>query len=385
MRAGGCAGWQGESRAGLRRGAFGATPPGAMPAKSAPTRFPDDPPITPELARSHKLTRRRVRARPAGARPRRRRTPSSASSASCGASTARTSRAASTSRRLPTKGPRVIQGPGENAGVVDIGDGFAAVFKMESHNHPSFIEPYQGAATGVGGILRDVFTMGARPIASLNSLRFGRPDHPRTAGAPPRRRRRHRRLRQLHRRAHRRRRGAVRRALRRQHPRQRLHVRRRPHRPHLLRARQRHRQHDPLHRREDRARRHPRRDDGERRVLRRRPQPAADDAGRRPLHGQAPPRGVPRALRARTCSRASRTWAPPGSRRRASRWPGAREQRPRARSRPRPAPREGDDAVRDPAQRVAGAHAPRREAGQGGRASSRSARSGTSTPPSSAT
>ncbi len=83
-------------------------------------------------------------------------------------------------KRLPTKGPRVIQGPGENAGVVDIGDGFAAVFKMESHNHPSFIEPYQGAATGVGGILRDVFTMGARPIASLNSLRFGRPDHPRT-------------------------------------------------------------------------------------------------------------------------------------------------------------------------------------------------------------
>jgi phosphoribosylformylglycinamidine synthase len=83
--------------------------------------------------------------------------------------------------RLPTKGPRVIQGPGENAGVVDIGDGFAAVFKMESHNHPSFIEPYQGAATGVGGILRDVFTMGARPIANLNSLRFGRPDHPRTA------------------------------------------------------------------------------------------------------------------------------------------------------------------------------------------------------------
>src|SRR6185369_9116760 len=82
--------------------------------------------------------------------------------------------------RLPTKGPRVIQGPGENAGVVDIGDGFAAVFKMESHNHPSFIEPYQGAATGVGGILRDVFTMGARPIAGLNSLRFGRPDHPKT-------------------------------------------------------------------------------------------------------------------------------------------------------------------------------------------------------------
>src|SRR6187397_1836090 len=83
-------------------------------------------------------------------------------------------------KHLPTEGPRVIQGPGENAGVVDIGDGFCAVFKMESHNHPSFIEPYQGAATGVGGILRDVFTMGARPIANLDSLRFGRPEHPRT-------------------------------------------------------------------------------------------------------------------------------------------------------------------------------------------------------------
>ncbi len=83
-------------------------------------------------------------------------------------------------RGLPTKAPWVIQGPGENAGVIDIGDGLAVVFKMESHNHPSFIEPYQGAATGVGGILRDVFTMGARPIACLNALSFGEPDHPRT-------------------------------------------------------------------------------------------------------------------------------------------------------------------------------------------------------------
>src|SRR6201992_4238498 len=83
-------------------------------------------------------------------------------------------------RQLPTKAPWVIHGPGENAGVVDIGAGLAAVFKMESHNHPSFIEPYQGAATGVGGILRDVFTMGARPVANLNALRFGRPDNPRT-------------------------------------------------------------------------------------------------------------------------------------------------------------------------------------------------------------
>ena len=81
-------------------------------------------------------------------------------------------------KRLPTTGPQVICGPGENAGVIDIGDGQAAIFKMESHNHPSYIEPYQGAATGVGGILRDVFTMGARPIANMNALRFGRPDHP---------------------------------------------------------------------------------------------------------------------------------------------------------------------------------------------------------------
>ena len=83
-------------------------------------------------------------------------------------------------RELPTKAPWVIHGPGENAGVVAIGDGLAAVFKMESHNHPSFIEPYQGAATGVGGILRDVFTMGARPVANLNALRFGSPKNPRT-------------------------------------------------------------------------------------------------------------------------------------------------------------------------------------------------------------
>lgn len=83
-------------------------------------------------------------------------------------------------KTLPTKADWVIQGPGENAGVIDIGDGQAAIFKMESHNHPSFIEPYQGAATGVGGIMRDVFTMGARPIANLNALRFGAPEHPKT-------------------------------------------------------------------------------------------------------------------------------------------------------------------------------------------------------------
>ncbi|MHA1597966.1 MAG: phosphoribosylformylglycinamidine synthase subunit PurL, partial [Alphaproteobacteria bacterium] len=83
-------------------------------------------------------------------------------------------------KTLPTEAPWVICGPGENAGIIDIGDNHAIIFKMESHNHPSFIEPYQGATTGVGGIMRDVFTMGARPIANLNALRFGRPDHPKT-------------------------------------------------------------------------------------------------------------------------------------------------------------------------------------------------------------
>ena len=83
-------------------------------------------------------------------------------------------------KKLPTKGKKVIQGPGENAGVIDIEDNDAIVFKIESHNHPSFIEPYQGAATGVGGIMRDVFTMGARPIANLNSIHFGSPQHKKT-------------------------------------------------------------------------------------------------------------------------------------------------------------------------------------------------------------
>ncbi|MBX3190764.1 MAG: phosphoribosylformylglycinamidine synthase subunit PurL [Labilithrix sp.] len=141
--------------------------------------FPGDLPITPEVIRQHKLTADEYALveRSLGRAP----TYTELGvfsvmwSEHCSYKSSRAHL-----RRLPTKGPRVIQGPGENAGVVDIGDGFAAVFKMESHNHPSFIEPYQGAATGVGGILRDVFTMGARPIAGLDSLRFGRPDHPRT-------------------------------------------------------------------------------------------------------------------------------------------------------------------------------------------------------------
>ncbi len=139
----------------------------------------NDPPITPALVKQHKLTDDEYAAllRALGREP----TYTELGvfsvmwSEHCSYKSSRVHL-----RRLPTKGPRVIQGPGENAGVVDIGDGFAAVIKMESHNQPSFIEPHQGAATGVGGIMRDVFTMGARPIASLNSLRFGRPDHPRT-------------------------------------------------------------------------------------------------------------------------------------------------------------------------------------------------------------
>src|SRR4029077_21285712 len=138
--------------------------------------FPQDPQVTAELARTHKLTDEEFRTACSALG----RLPTYPElgvfsvmwSEHCSYKSSRVHL-----RRLPTQGPRVIQGPGENAGVVDIGDGFCAVFKMESHNHPSFIEPYQGAATGVGGILRDVFTMGARPIASLNSLRFGSPDH----------------------------------------------------------------------------------------------------------------------------------------------------------------------------------------------------------------
>ena len=172
-------------------------------------------------------------------------------------------------RGLPTSAPWVIQGPGENAGIIDIGDGLACVFKMESHNHPSFIEPYQGAATGVGGILRDVFTMGARPIAALNALRFG------LAGpsphTPPRLRRGggHRRLRQFLRRSHRRRRRRLSPALRWQHPRQRHGGGPRPHRRDLLRGGHGRRESDRLSRLEDRPRRHSRRQHGLGRIRRR--------------------------------------------------------------------------------------------------------------------
>ena len=165
-------------------------------------------------------------------------------------------------RTLPTEGPQVLQGPGENAGAVDIGDGLAAVFKIESHNHPSFIEPYQGAATGVGGIIRDIFTMGARPIALLNSLRFGPLDAPGHAAAARGRRRRHRRLRQQHRHPDGRRRDRVRAVLRRQPAGQRVLPRHRAGRRHHQGRGLGRRQRRVLRRRQDRPRRHPRRDDG---------------------------------------------------------------------------------------------------------------------------
>ncbi len=111
---------------------------------------------------------------------------------------------------LPTEGGAVLVGPGQDAGAVDVGDGMAAVFKMESHSHPSAIEPYQGAATGVGGIVRDIVSMGARPVALLDPLMFGPLDRPAEPVAARGRRRRHRRLRQLHRRADRGRRDPVR-------------------------------------------------------------------------------------------------------------------------------------------------------------------------------
>ena len=206
------------------------------------------------------------------------------------------------SRALPAAscrrtGPQVLQGPGENAGAVDIGDGLAAVFKIESHNHPSFVEPFQGAATGVGGILRDVFTMGARPVAIMDSLRFGSLDHPRTpflvrgvvAGIGA--------LRQLHRR----RRPSA--ATRSSTPRYDHNILVNaftlgiaPRRPHLPRDGGRAGQPGHLRRLAHRPRRHPRRQPagvgGARRARR---GEAAGRAGGRSVHGEAPARGVPRA------------------------------------------------------------------------------------------
>ena len=198
-------------------------------------------------------------------------------------------------REFPTSGPRVLQGPGENAGVVDIGHGWVAVFKMESHNHPSFIEPFQGAATGVGGILRDIFTMGARPIACMDSLSLRRDRRAAHALAGRRRGARHRRLRQLRRHPDGRRRDrASTPSLQRQHPGQRLRARRRAPRAHLQGQGERASATRSSTSAAHRPRRHPRRLDGVGVVRRREREEEADGAGRRPVHREDPARGLPR-------------------------------------------------------------------------------------------
>ena len=197
-------------------------------------------------------------------------------------------------KTLPTEGPRVICGPGENAGVVDIGDGLAAVFKMESHNHPSFIEPYQGAATGVGGILRDVFTMGARPVANMNALRFGDPRHPQDPAPGGRRGGGNRRLRQLRRRADGGRGDQLPHPLRRQHPGQRHDRGYRGGRQDFLFRRHRAREPGGLCGLQDRPRRHSRRHHGVGRVQRGLGGKTPDRAGRRSVHRETAHRSMPR-------------------------------------------------------------------------------------------
>ena len=212
-------------------------------------------------------------------------------------------------REFPTSGPHVVQGPGENAGVVDVGNGWVAVFKMESHNHPSFIEPYQGAATGVGGILRDIFTMGARPIACMDSLRFGELDGAAHAVVGGRRGARHRRLRQLHGDPDGRRRDRLPHELQRQHSGQRVRARPRAPDRSLQGPRDRRRKPDPLRRLAHRARRHPRRHHGVGLVRRRERGEAPDSAGRR---SRSPRRSCSRPASKRCAaapSSRSRTWA----------------------------------------------------------------------------
>ena len=269
-------------------------------------------------------------------------------------------------KQLPTEGPRVIHGPGENAGVMDIGDGLAVVFKIESHNHPSFIEPYQGAATGVGGILRDVFTMGARPIASLNSLRFGGVLHPKTpylvngvvggiggygncVGVPTVG-------------------GDIyfdecygANILG-----ERLHPGPGGAGPHLHRQGPGRRQPRGVRRLQDRPRRGPRRHHGLGVLLRGRRAAPPHGAGGRPLHREAPHRGVPGADADR------RHRGHPGYGRRRPYQLGRGDGRARGLGRgagagARAVAREGHDPLRDPAVGVPGAHAAGGAPGVGGR------------------
>ena len=263
-------------------------------------------------------------------------------------------------KKLPTRSKLVLQGPGENAGIIDIGDGYAIAFKIESHNHPSFIEPFQGAATGVGGILRDIFTMGARPIAVMDSLRFGPLDDPQDGRAQPahpgRRGGGHRALRQLLRRADGGRRVPVRAVLQRQPAGQRVRAGRVQEGRDLPRPGARRGQPGDLRRRQDRQGRHPRRVDGVGRVHRGVQAEAAQRAGGRSVPGEAAARGLPGGDADRRHRRHS------GHGRGRADLLDLRDGQPRRhRHRDRPqagaAARDRHDAVRDHALRIAGAHA----------------------------
>ena len=259
--------------------------------------------------------------------------------------------------RFPTSGPRVLQGPGENAGIIDVGDGWAVAIKIESHNHPSAVEPFQGAATGVGGIVRDIFTMGARPCVCLDSLRFGELTEPRQRFLLDGVVGRYRPLRQLPRHPHGRRRDLLRVQLRGQLPRQRDGGRHDPHRRHRPGDRQRRRQPRGADRLQDRPRRHRRRQrPGEPGVRRDARREAPERPGRRPVHREEAHRGLPRAHP----SQARGEHAGPRRRR-----PHKFEQRdgqqgaggPRHPRRPRAAARGRHGALGDHDQREPGAHA----------------------------
>ncbi len=225
-------------------------------------------------------------------------------------------------RKLPTEGERVVMGPGENAGAVDIGGGHSVAFKVESHNHPSAVEPFQGAATGIGGILRDVFAIGARPIAVLDSLRFGEPTSERSRYLFEGRGRRDRPLRQLDRRPERRRRGLLRASLRAQLPRQRDVRRARRDEADDPRGRSRRGKRDRPHRRLHGTRR-------DRRSVGLWPQPSSRPATTRSARRSrsATPSRSPSCWRSALSSwrRSSwsrcRTWAPRASRLPPARWP----------------------------------------------------------------
>ena len=289
-------------------------------------------------------------------------------------------------RTLPTEGAHVLVGPGrERRASSTSATGSRCAFKVESHNHPSAVEPFQGAATGVGGILRDIFALGARPDRGARLAALRRAGDERALALPARRRgARHRPLRQLDRRADDRRRDLLRGAVRAELPRQRDGAR--PRRARQARAQRRGRRRQPARplRRLDRPRRHRRRvGAGERRARRGRRGQAPDRAGRRPVRGEQARRVLARAARAGPARRAAgpRRRGPHVERVRDGVEGRGRHRHPR---RPRAAARAGHGAVRDHGQRVAGADALRRRAEPGRRGARADATSGRSTAPSSA-